>query len=108
MCEQAKTTKKQHNGREHDAQTMSHKVLIVAPPQLCRQHEQDRGERGYFHRLAFLRTYNNFQPIKEVIKHTQHREGVSLMRSARSGTLHLPECLICFPIPPLLFPLRPN
>lgn len=69
---------------------------------------RQRGTRLFSPSLAFLRAYNKFQPIKEVIKHTRHREGVSLMRSARSGALHLPERLICFPIPPLLFPLRPN
>lgn len=88
-CKQSKSTQKQHNLCKHDAQTrMSDEVLVMAPPavEAVTQKETHREGTWWFPpSLALLRTQNNFQAIKEVIKHTQHREGVSLMRILTAG-----------------------
>lgn len=56
--------------------------------QLWKQQRRKRPterEPGDSHRLSPSWEHNNFQAIKEVIKHTQHREGVSLMRILTAG-----------------------
>lgn len=71
-CKQTKSTQKQHNVCEHDAQTkLSNKVLIMAPPAVQAVTQKDTHREGtlsFSPSLALLRTQNNFQAIKEVIK----------------------------------------